>query len=631
MFACLYSLSAPVPALVRVAGDFTPRFEVIGPLVMLDISGLSRLFGTPQDVGDQLRRAAAGLPIRIALAPTQTAAALAALGRAGVTVIQPEHLAATLASLPIDVLAELDRLMAMGADLSRSSAPDGDPHGAGPLQASRAPGPPGRGAHPRETHLAAHAFRARRGGLPRVRARACQVAIERLRDTLRRWGVRTLGELAALPPGEVYERLGGRGVRWQRLARGEDSSPLVPCVPEEPFDASLDLEWPLEGLEPLSFVLARLIEPLSARLERADRGAAVLHTHLRLIDRSVHARTLQLPAPMRDPKTLRTLVLLDLESHPPAAAVDRVRVLIEPTPARVTQWSLFERAQPSPEEVSTLLARLEALMGEGHVGSPRLVDSWRPGAFEMTPFAAASAAAGGASMPCVPRAADAVQARVNIAAGAASAPGAPPASGAMLASAEGRASSAVPVSDVEPISNGEPISGTVSTTRVIPTCRVGSADTGAAVALVSSREALSRAEAGCAAQPAPSTSRRDAHSRGDAHSRRDARTSVASPPIAAAVIDAPGTALRRFRLPIPVRVQVCDGRPARLTTDRRGVAGGAVVQAAGPWRTSGEWWHEGHARAWDRDEWDVALADGTVYRLFVEREVGHWFLDGVMD
>ena len=133
-------------------------------------------------------------------------------------------------------------------------------------------------------------------------------------------------------------------------------------------------------------MLGRLLEPLAERLERADRGAAVLHTHLRLVSKEVHARTLQLPAPMRDPKTLRTLVLLDLESNPPSAAIDRVRVLIEPTPARVTQWTLFERAQPSPEQVSTLLARLTALMGETHVGSPRLVDSWKPGAFEMTPF-----------------------------------------------------------------------------------------------------------------------------------------------------------------------------------------------------------------------------------------------------
>ena len=87
-------------------------------------------------------------------------------------------------------------------------------------------------------------------------------------------------------------------------------------------------------------------------------------------------------------------------------------------------------------------------------------------------------------------------------------------------------------------------------------------------------------------------------------------------------------------------------------TDRRGVTSGAIVQAAGPWRTSGEWWNDGsaylsshrthpttaphpthltHPTQWDRDEWDIALVDGTVYRIFVEREVGQWFIEGVVD
>ena len=56
----------------------------------------------------------------------------------------------------------------------------------------------------------------------------------------------------------------------------------MPSLPEERFEQALDLEWPIEGLEPLSFVLARLMDPLSAHLERRDRGAAVLHVRLHL-------------------------------------------------------------------------------------------------------------------------------------------------------------------------------------------------------------------------------------------------------------------------------------------------------------------------------------------------------------
>ncbi len=163
----------------------------------------------------------------------------------------------------------------------------------------------------------------------------------------------------------------------------------MPEIPEERFESSLELEWPIEDLEPLSFVLTRLLEPLATRLERRDRGAAVLHVRLRLVTKEMHARRLELPAPMRDVRTLRTLALLDLESHPPAAAIDRVTIVIDPTPGRVLQHTLFTRAHPTPEQLSTLLARLGALMGQDRIGAAATVDSYRPGAFEMKPFAIA--------------------------------------------------------------------------------------------------------------------------------------------------------------------------------------------------------------------------------------------------
>ena len=164
-----------------------------------------------------------------------------------------------------------------------------------------------------------------------------------------RWGLRTLGELAALPAADLSERLGQDGIRWQRLARGEDTGPLVPALEEEPFEASLELEWPIADLEPLSFVLTRLLDPLCQRLEHRDRGAASLHLRLRLVTRDLHLRSLQLPAPMRDPKVLRTLLLLDLESHPAPAGIDAVTLSIDPTPGRIVQESLLTRALPAPE------------------------------------------------------------------------------------------------------------------------------------------------------------------------------------------------------------------------------------------------------------------------------------------
>jgi protein ImuB len=424
---------------------------------------LARLFGESREIAGELRRTAAdrGLQVRVAIAGSRTAARLLVRHRAGITIVEPGDDAQALALLPLELLLAVRSRGSLDPPQGTASAGDQD-------------------------------------------ADICA--------SFRRWGLRTIGEVAALPAADVAARLGQGGVQWQRLARGDDAAPLVPSVPEERFEQALDLEWPIDGLEPLSFVLGRLMEPLSAHLERRDRGAAVLHVRLHLVSKAVHERSLELPVPMRDARTLRTLVLLDLESHPPAAAIDRVVVAVDPTPARVLQYSLLTRPLPSPEQVSTLMARLGALMGEGRCGAPATVDSWRPGAFAMAPFATVD---GGG---------------------------------------EGR-------------------------------------EGGEGKALV--------------------------------------------------------VALRRFRFAVPARVQVENGQPVRVTTDRQGISGGRIEKAAGPWRTSGDWWKadafgvggagkageagRSNEEPWDRDEWDVTVTDGATYRLFRERDSNAWFFDGVLD
>src|SRR5580692_9380979 len=351
LYACLYKPpgSDDVNRGVRLADlaqDFSPRFEChSADLVSIDVSGLARLLGDSHAIGEELRRSAAarGLRVHVALAATRTVAMALAYARPGLTVVEPGGEAAALAPIPVGILETVH-----GAPMSVKNGAQSSP-----------------------------------GNIDRLAVSA-----------LKRWGVKTFGALAALPATGLAARLGQPGLGWQTFARGQDVRPLVPTLPEERFESSVELEWPIEGLEPLSFVLTRLLEPLSTRLERRDRGAAALHLALGLVkchdDRDppvdIYTRSLQLPSPMRDVRTLRTLILLDLESHPPPAAIERVTVLIDPTPGRVLQHTLFTRAHPTPEQLSTLIARLTALMGQDRIGRPAVVDSYRPGAFEMDPF-----------------------------------------------------------------------------------------------------------------------------------------------------------------------------------------------------------------------------------------------------
>lgn len=392
--------------------------------------------------------------IRVVVAPTQVCVLLLSLAEAPLSVVIADE-AAALAPLPVRVLQQL--LAAVhGVTLRR-----------GP-RAAAAPGaaaPPGWPAWP-----------------------ACAKAF----DMLQRWGVQTLGGFAALPAADLAARMGQAGVALQQIARGRDPRPFVPDPDIPRFVERLALEWPIEGLEPLSFVFARLLDPLAAALERADRAAAAIRLELRLVNHTTHVRVLQLPAALRDARVLRTLLLLDLESHPPAAGIDVVTIEVDPAPGRVVQYSLLERATASVETLATLTARLGALVGESRCGAPVLLETHRPDAFEMRRFDGGGRAAASAV---------------------------PPAGPALL----------------------------------------------------------------------------------------------------------PG--FRRIRPPVAVRVRVERGRPAHVAIDRRGIPGGEIVQAAGPWRTSGGWWTRD--QPWDRDEWDVELRDGTVCRLYREQDV--WFMEGVVD
>jgi protein ImuB len=483
MFACLYAPVSLVPGaetqettsaerpgtmrLLDVARTCSPRVQACADrLVTLDVDGLTHLFGDHHAVTEHLRRVAAehGFPVvHVAVAATQTAAILLASTCDGLTIVPAGHEAAALAPLPVRALQLLD-----SRDKEQGTRDKGQP----PIPNPQSPIP-----------------------------------------TLARWGIHTLGQLAALPPDELSARLGQDGVRWQRLARGEDPAPLVPTPDEEVFEAVFEPEWPIEGMDPLAYVLDQLLPPLCRRLERRDRAAAVLHLRLRLVTRDVHARSLQLPAPMRDAVVLRTLLMLALEATPAPAGIDVVSITIDPTPGRVVQESLLTRAVPPPEHVATLMARLGALMGERRCGSPRLLDSHRPGAFVMGAF--------------------------------------------------------------------------------------------------SMEQGQGTRNKGQDQSPTPNP-------------------------------QSPSASLRRFRLPVSARVQVEHGRPLWVRTERQHLQGGQVRACAGPWRTSGEWWKTPGAppseldklrgrAGWNRDEWDVALSDGGIYRIFEDRDTGRWFVDGMVD
>jgi protein ImuB len=243
------------------------------------------------------------------------------------------------------------------------------------------------------------------------------------------------------------------------------------------------LEYPVELLEPLAFLLARLMNGLSTTL--AARGLATdeIRLRLKLENRTAHERELRLPVPSIDTKAFLKLWQLDLEAHPPQAPVTHVWMAMNPVKPQAAQGGLFILAAPEPVKLELTLARIQSIVGEGRVGAAELLDTHRPGAFRMARFG---------------------------------------------------------------------------------------------------------------------------------------RSKPQSPPLLKLRL-----AFRVFRPPRAARVAIASGQPSFLAAD--GIRG-KVVELAGPWRTSGDWWT---SDPWSRDEWDIALSDGGMYRLYCEPR--GWFVEGSYD
>ena len=209
-------------------------------------------------------------------------------------------------------------------------------------------------------------------------------------ETLHRWGVRTFAQLAALPEIALSQRLGQEGLQLQKLARGTFVRTLVPSEAPLIFQDSMELEYPIDLLEPLAFVLARLLEHICARLESRSLATNALHLRLQLDDvehgSSTFERDLQLPIPMLNPKLFLQLLHLDLKTHPPSAPISKVRLTADPVRPRFAQGGLFLPVAPEAERLELTLARAKGIVGEERVGVAKVLDTHRLDPFRIERF-----------------------------------------------------------------------------------------------------------------------------------------------------------------------------------------------------------------------------------------------------
>ncbi|HTW59421.1 MAG TPA: DNA polymerase Y family protein [Terriglobales bacterium] len=344
-------------ALLDCAQSFSPCVEDTAcDTVILDLAGMESLFGSLPEISRAIsnRAATLGLAANVAAASNPDAALLAARGLCGITVIPAGKEAEHLGSLPLEVLFA-DRLE---ADEKQQA--------------------------------------------------------DRLLETLDRWGVRNLSSLAALPQIALSERLGQHGVHWQQLALGAVSRTLVPLETSPVFEEAVELEHPIVLLEPLAFLLNRLLEQLCTRLAARALCTQELRLTLELENHAscnqqsaIHnqqsfaqleignrksticfVRTLRLPLPMLDSKVFLKLLQLDLQAHPPGAPIVKIHLAAEPARPRFAQAGLFLPPSPEPEKLELTLTRIAGMIGEHKVGAVEILDTHHPEGFRMRRFVA---------------------------------------------------------------------------------------------------------------------------------------------------------------------------------------------------------------------------------------------------
>jgi protein ImuB len=154
------------------------------------------------------------------------------------------------------------------------------------------------------------------------------------------------------------------------------------------FHEGIELEHPVDLLEPLLFLLSRMLDQILARAGERAFAIASVETRLKLqsAQSEEHRRVVRPALPERSHATLLKLIQLDLEMHPPHAAVVALHMQGQPARSQTVQQGLFVPQTPEAGRLEVLLARLRKLVGEDRVGAPELLDSYRPDAFRMTAF-----------------------------------------------------------------------------------------------------------------------------------------------------------------------------------------------------------------------------------------------------
>ena len=209
---------------------------------------------------------------------------------------------------------------------------------------------------------------------------------EKMRSILKNWGIHTLGAFAALPQQAIGKRLGRIGLDlWQSLQHPEQRL-LQIKKPAKNYEASMELEYDVTTVEPLLFIVNRLIKQLCLQLDNHFLQAKVLILELAMDDKSQYRRIFKLPEPTTHEDKLRQLLETHFENLETTAPVRAITLKVIPTDATSQQNQLFQHTVRDAWKFASSLHQLIGLVGSENVGTPKLKENHLPDSFTMEPL-----------------------------------------------------------------------------------------------------------------------------------------------------------------------------------------------------------------------------------------------------
>jgi protein ImuB len=159
-----------------------------------------------------------------------------------------------------------------------------------------------------------------------------------------------------------------------------------PTEPAFTLEERMELESPVEILHSLLFVVGMMLDQLILRAKARVLALASITVTLALEGKATYTRTVQPPLPTNDKQLWVKLLHIDLEAHPPQAAILSLTLSAEPGSTSKIQLGLFSPQLPEPMRLDVTLARIRAIVGDECVGRAALNDTHQRKGFRMEPF-----------------------------------------------------------------------------------------------------------------------------------------------------------------------------------------------------------------------------------------------------